>query len=205
MIAGWAAHGDDVDSELHELQGWEEARWGPLWAGLHGAAGQLMQYALYSEGLLSVSWFVLIAMVRSDLLRGNHRCIHTTQPKRMRVCVCVCMCVYLCIYIYIYMYPGELPHYPPLNPKRSYPTTHVRVTPLSTRELPHYPHKFRTANIGIWEIWGLFAVSETMWVLVMVFLNMQVGCLKNGPFLTLQLDMTSRSWVWCRGANNKTL
>ena len=91
--------------------------------------------------------------------------------------------IHICLCVYIYMSPGGLPHYPPVPQNR--------VTP------PHYPPAFGTANIGIWKVLELFqlcsAVSEILWVLAMVFLNMQVGCLKNGPLFTARLDMASRS------------
>ena len=85
------------------------------------------------------------------------------------------------IYIYIYMCCHICRHI-----YTKYPNIHQnRVTPLSARELPHYPRQFGTANIGVWEVLGLFqlwcAVSEIMWVLVMVFLNMQVGLSEKQP------------------------
>ena len=86
---------------------------------------------------------------------------------------------YLFIYILesyptIHLYPKtKLPHYPP----ESYPTIHLHL-------------ELQIQVFGRFQLSS--AVSEIMWVLVMVVLNMQVGCLKSGPFLTARLDMVSR-------------
>ena len=105
--------------------------------------------------------------------------------------------IYRDIYICIEIHPGELPHCSPLP--------RFRVTPLPTWELPHYPRHCKNRYLANFGPVLCSAVSEIVWVLVMVFLNMQVGGLKTARFRHRGWSWFLEVEFWCRGANNKTL
>ena len=60
--------------------------------------------------------------------------------------------IYTYIYIYIYMHAGVLPHYPPLPPKRSYPTIHLAPPLFPTKNIQCSPEHGEKRFLSLWSI-----------------------------------------------------